>query len=244
MTAKITVAIPVGPETHHQEWLEECLHSVVNQTLPSEDIEILLIDDMADIHRGSVRFIDGMAEVDHVNGVPDLRVWKSPWRLGVAAAMNFGVALASHKLVFMLCADDMLHPECLARCLDAYGKVSEEHRDMTYFFVGVKYLDGREEDEQFVACGAAMVTKDLWRRNGGFPPESASGAPDAALISTMMVHEDAGRIVGVGEGMCLYNYRPHANSDSAGRQSWQSVILATRDLVTRNWKPPTWGRYG
>lgn len=232
MTAKITVAIPVGPEPHHQTWLNECLDSVWNQTSLDvyQQVEILLIDDMADLDSDwAFRYA--------------AKVWRSPWRLGVAAAMNFGIALASHNLVFMLGADDTLHPECLARCLDAYDKVPEEDRDQTYFFVGVKYLDGREEDEQFIPCGAAMVSKALWRQSGGFPLESSSGAPDAALISTMMVHEKAGRIVGVGEGMTLYNYRPHPNSDSAGRQAWQGVILATRDLVTKTWKPPEWGRY-
>lgn len=228
MRPRITVSIPVGPEPYHQEWLEECIESVINQTLSPREIEILLIDDMANIN-GDLAFRYA------------LRVWRSPWRLGVAAAMNFGVALAAAPLVFMLCADDTLHPECLARCLDAYEKVPD--RDYTYFFVGVKYLDGREEDEQFVPCGAAMVSKSLWKQSGGFPPEAASGAPDAALLSTMMVHEEAGRIVGVGEGMCLYNYRPHENSDSANRYGWQDVILQTRDLVTKNWRAPTWGRF-
>lgn len=228
----ITVAIPVGPESHHQQWLYECLESLQKQTrFPNE---ILIVDDMANLL---------IPDILSENKWGLFRVWKAPWRLGVAAAMNFGVALASNNLVFMLCADDTLHPECLARCLDAYEKISEEDRDQTYFFVGVKYLDGRKEDEQFVPCGAAMVSKSLWRQNGGFPPESASGAPDAALISTMMVHGDAGKIVGVGEGMCLYNYRPHANSDSANRHGWQGVILQTRDIVTRDWKPPKWGRY-
>lgn len=227
----ITVAIPVGPEFHHQQWLYECLESVLGQTyLPDE---ILIIDDMAGLN--------GMG--GRANS-PIMSTWKSPWKLGVASAMNFGVSLAKNNLVFMLCADDTLHPECIARCLDAYEKVSEEDRDQTYFFVGVKYLDGREEDEQFVPCGAAMVSKSLWRQCGGFPPESASGAPDAALISTMMVHEEAGKIVGVGKGISLYNYRPHENSDSAGRQPWQGVILKTRDLVTQQWKAPAWGRYG
>ncbi len=228
-TPKVTVAIPVGPETHHQQWLDESIASVIKQTYRHVD-EILLIDDMADLPQ------------------PDLlsdavRVWRSPWRLGVASAMNFGVALAKNELVFMLCSDDTLHPECIARCVDAYKKIPEEDQERSYFFVGVKYLDDREENEQFVPCGAAMVTKSLWKLNGGFQPESSSGAPDAALISTMMVHREAGQYVGVGQGISLYNYRPHPNSDTAGRYEWQGVILSTRDLLTKDWRRPTWGRF-
>ena len=228
MNPKITVAIPVGPEAHHQEWFRECLESVRLQTYAAD--EILIISDMAKLDS------DLMEEFD-------VTVWKSPWRLGIAAAMNFGVALAKNELVFMLCADDTLNSQCLAFCARTYGKMPEETRGNAYYFVGVKYLDGREEDEQFIPCGAAMVTKSLWKQCGGFPPESSSGAPDAALISIMMVHQAAGECIGVGRGRSLYNYRPHANSDSAKRQPWQGVILNTRDIVTRNWKPPEWGRY-
>ena len=223
----VSVVIPVGPYPDDQRWLGECLESVRVQTHQAD--EVLLIDDMAGL----------VAEAP-----PPLRIWRAPWRLGVAAAMNFGVALARNDLVFMLCADDTLHPECLERCLETYQEEPKGARDRSYYFVGVKYLDGRAVDEQYLPCGAAMVTKELWRTCGGFPPEAASGAPDAALISTMMVHSDAGRLVGVSEHdrACLYNYRSHGGSDSVRRASWQGVILETRDLVTRLWEPPTWGR--
>ena len=221
----ISVVIPVGPYPDDQRWLDECLESVRVQTRPPD--EVLLIDDMAGLP---------------TEATPPLRIWRSPWRLGVAAAMNFGVALAENDLVFMLCADDSLHPECLERCLDAYLNQPEDARDRSYYFVGVKYLDGREKDEQFEPCGAAMVTKQLWRTCGGFPPETASGAPDAALISIMIVHSGAGQTVGVGRGLCLYNCNPHEACDSARRYYWQGVILETRDVLTRLWEPPAWGR--
>ena len=41
----ITVAIPVGPFSTDQQWLEECLKSVKAQTHPAD--EALIIDDMA-----------------------------------------------------------------------------------------------------------------------------------------------------------------------------------------------------
>ena len=241
----ITVAIPVGPFSTDQQWLEECLESVRAQTHRAN--EILLIDDMAGLEFGPVprprydgSFLVRESPKSFLNGC---QMWCSPWRLGVAHAFNFGVAIAENELVFMLGADDTLHPECLERCLDAYENDEPSVRDLTYYFVGVQYLDGRADDKQFVACNAAMVTKSLWRRCGGFAVESASGAPDAALISVMMVHSEAGRFIGVGEGMCLYNYRPHANTDTAKRAAWQGIILETRNVLTRDWKPPEWGRY-
>ena len=240
----ITVAIPVGPFSTDQQWLDECLASVHEQTCEAD--EILLIDDMAGLKLDSSAFSleDGSYLVDDTRvRLGGCRIWRSPWRLGVAHAFNFGVALAKNDLVFMLGADDTLHPECLERCLATYEEQPENIRDYAYYFVGVHYLDGREDNEQFLACNAAMVTKELWRISGGFAVESASGAPDSALISAMMVHPEAGWFAGVGEGMCLYNYRPHAATDTAKRGGWQGVILETRDILTREWAPPKWGRY-
>lgn len=240
MTA-ITVAIPVGPFSTDQQWLEECLQSVRAQTRKAD--EVLLIDDMAGLPlEGAFPLGDGSWQAD-TGPLAPCRIWRTPWRVGVADAFNFGVALAKSETVFMLGADDTLHPECLERCLNAYEKDGLETRGLTYYFVGVRYLDDREVNEQFIACNAAMVTKSMWRRCGGFATETGSGAPDAALVSVMMIHPEAGRVVGVGEGMCLYNYRPHANTDTAKRSAWQNIILATRDTLTRDWTPPKWGRY-
>lgn len=237
----ITVAIPVGPFSTDQQWLEECLTSVRAQTRKAD--EILLVDDMAGLPLdGAFPLGDGSWQVDKGLLAP-CRIWRTSWRVGVADAFNFGVALARSELVFMLGADDTLHPECLERCLDAYEKDAPDVRDLTYYFVGVQYLDDREVDKQFVPCNAAMVTKSLWQRCGGFASETGSGAPDAALISVMMIHPEAGRFTGVGEGMCLYNYRPHADTDTAKRAAWQNIILETRNVLTRDWKQPEWGRY-
>lgn len=219
----VTVAIPVGPEKHHQAFLEECLDSIVAQTVkPSE---ILIIDDMAGLPWRK----DCGQENTHV--------WRSPWLLGVAHAFNFGVALAENDLVFMLGGDDKLLPNCLEHCLMAW---EENKRRDAYYAVGVQYSDGREN--QFLACNAAMVTKGFWRLTGGFPPESSVGSPDAALIS-ILLGNDLPQTVMVNGEKPLYWYRVHDKSDTAQRRPWQGVISQTRDLLTKTWKQPAWGRY-
>lgn len=216
---KITVAIPVGPYPANQRWLDECLDSVEEQSERPD--EIMLIDDMAAL------------DMDSRNG--KYRIWNSPWRLGVGAAFNIGVALARNECVFMLGSDDRMLPNCLAQCRMAYER--EKGRD-GYYFVGVRYMDDRED--QNVPCNEAMVTQGLWRETGGFWPESGVGACDAALISTMMVHMPD-KIIKVGEN-ALVEYRPHAETDTAGRTPWQGAILQTRDLLTSTWVKPEWGR--
>lgn len=222
---KVTVTIPVGPSEANQHWLFEAIESVQKQTYSVD--EILLIDDMADLPQPEL-----LSDA--------IRIWRTPWLVGIPTAFNFGVALARNELVFMLGSDDWLEPQCIEACVKGYRGFDK--RDETLFFVGVKYNDGREDSTQFAPCNAAMVTKSLWKRCGGFPIESASGACDASLISIMMKNPEAGGYIGVGNRKPLYNYRVHPGTDTAQRQAWQSVILQTRDILTSIWQTPAWAK--
>jgi glycosyltransferase involved in cell wall biosynthesis len=214
----ITVLIPIGPNPANQRWIQQCVDSVYAQTHPVHDI--LLIDDMAGVKPTFVQF-------------GTYTLWKSPWYLGVAHAFNIGVALASTEWVFMLGSDDWLEPDCIQKCVDELAKMRDP---LGYYFTGVRYSDTGETQD--LACHAAMVSKALWRRTGGFPIQSASGAPDSALLSIMIGnYPHAGRFWKVADGVPLYNYRRHDETDTVSKGSWQGVILETRDLVTREWQP-------
>jgi glycosyltransferase involved in cell wall biosynthesis len=223
----ITVVIPVGPNESNTRWLLECLASVERQTLnPSE---VLLIDDSGEKSRYLPSLVPAVAHTS----LP-LRIWKSPWRTGVASAFNVGIAEAIYDLVFMLGSDDTLEPDCLEACVEEYRRKGNDNSG--YYSVAVRYMDTGEV--QTAPCHASMVTKQLWRHTGGFPVETASGAPDAALLSILFAHGGkAGWIYPVADGRPLYNYRRHNETDTARRGPWQGVILATRDIVTARWQP-------
>lgn len=226
----ITVAIPVGPMPHHAEWLDECLASVRAQTRRPD--EILLIDDMHDIDR---RYY-----------AADTRVWRAPWRLGVPAAFNAGVALARNNCVFMLGADDTLEPECLELCAREWEIVErsgEADPDLCWYYVAVRYMGG-EQPDQFLPCNSAMVTRTLWRATGGFPAESSVGSCDSMLISMFWNRPSVIRFAGVAAGKILCNYRVGNATESGSKSSeWQGPVFAVRDLLTRGWSAPAWGRF-
>ncbi len=216
----ITVVVPVGPNPAYRDYLGECLESIRAQA-----DEILVIDDMANLTQEDVGL--------------DVTLWKTPWLSGVAHAFNFGVALAKHDLVFMLGSDDVLLPGCLADCVAAYGAYQDP---LGYYYVDVRYSDGRE---QSLACHAAMVTKALWRHNGGFPVESAVGAPDTILISIMLAAKGAaGHLIHVGSQLPPYWYRLHDQTDTVARsRPFFGAIKAVRDYYTEEavqWSKPTW----
>lgn len=218
----ITVAIPVGPRPEHRRYLKEALDSVRGQGLRAA--EILIVSDMADVTQAEVG--------------ADVRIWQSPWHLGVAHAFNFGVALAKHDLVVMMGADDTLQPWAIKDCWAAW----EKHRDeLGYYYMDVKYSTG---EEQSLACGAAMVHKALWRHTGGFPVEAAVGASDTILISVMLAQRGrAGRLYRVESSRPPYLYRQHAETDTRARGAhFFNAIAHVREYYTNNWTPPTWSR--
>lgn len=224
---QVSVCIPVGPNASNRRWLEEAILSVSEQTWAKRGdggVNLVLVDDMADL---------GPVGAFVPQGLPTL-VWRSPWYLGVAHAFNIGVAVAPSELVFMLGSDDWLEPTCIEKCVEAF---EERHNDpLGYYYVGVRYSDTGEC--QTVPCHAAMVTRTLWRRTGGLPIQSASGACDAAFLSILMGnYPQAGRHWPVADGEPLYNYRRHADTDTSNKASWQGVILETRHLVTLEWRP-------
>jgi len=253
LDTRVSVVIPVGPEKYHQKYLEECVASVRAQTHPAN--EILLIDDMTDLTTITDTTTMQMGNNWHVgvetaiNGfLEGCNIWRSPWRLGVASAINCGVSLAVNDLVYLLCADDWLEPECLAACVEEY----ERRKDLLgYYHVTVRFAIEAGHQHPFplpdppiqdLPCGSAMVTKQLWRCTGGFPLESGF-SPDAVFISILLGNPGNGSLRPVKQGVPLCNLRLHAEQDSASRSPWVGVVGTVRDMMTREWKQPTWGRF-
>lgn len=227
----ITIVTPIGPYEANQRWFEQYFLSVRSQ-LKGND-EILLINDMASLKPEVVHLLDTR-----------VKVWNSPWLLGPGCVHNIGVSLASNNLCLFVASDDWLAPDCL----DTLRKYWNQHPNpLGYYSLTIRYYDEATKqlgEIQSLPCAAAMVHKDLWHHTGGFPPESSSGASDAAFLSIMLGAQGrAGTIYNVAEGTPLYYVRCHNDQDTNKRGPWQEVILKTRNILTRQWQPPRWGRY-
>lgn len=227
--SSIAVVIPVGPKPSHRQWLPEAIESARSQ---EDDIPIFLIDDSAP---GSALLVPSThpgtwAETRYVTarfGEGNLWCYRPPWPLGLVGAFNAGVALATdvYGAAIMMGSDDRLLPGAIDACRQ---RLAERSWQDGYYWMPVEYSDGRT---QRLPCHAAMVTWGFWQDTGGFPPETAIGAPDAALISMLMVHR-AASLIEVGDGTPLYWHRVHEGQDTAGRGDLQGPILAVRDWLT------------
>jgi len=215
----ITVCMPVGPQSYYKRYVQEAIDSVKAQTLPAA--ELLIIDDMA-----------GLPDS------PDYRIWRAPWRLGLPAVANLGIALSKTELVFQMSCDDKLHPDCLKYCWREWLRRKDP---LGYYWVDTEYSTG---EKQSLPHGNAMVTKTLWRRTGGFAPELSIGACDSAFISILLAHPGkAGNLYRVESPYPLYWHREYPEQYTKQQIVGPSTILEVRGIITKRWAPPQWGRY-
>ena len=198
MPIPISVVIPVGPLPRHTEHLRECLESVLSQV--GQHDQILVLDNGI-----------GLRDPLQVSGWVGYH--RIPWAIGLASGYNYGIAVAKRELCFMLGSDDRLLPNCLERCREAFDR---EHSAIGWYYVGVEYSDGRTQN---TACMAAMVSKTLWHRVGGYELGSDYGVNSLKLpvrscehvvLSKMIVNPKLGGIYRVSDEM-LYWVRLREN---------------------------------
>lgn len=229
MTAPITVVIPVGPRAEDCAYLVECIESVRAQTV---NCELRLIDDMHGIGQHE--------ECRKATGA--YSILENYWNLGVAASFNVGVSDAPTEHVLLLGADDWLEPDAIA-C--AQVAIEANPIGQAYYWFGVRYNDDRPEVDQYQPCGAAVVTKALWRATGGFPVEAAVGRSDVMLVGMLAgLRPDLGTLVHIPDnGRPPYNVRIHPGQHTASRGPWVQALEATAGAYWATYKPPQWGRY-
>ena len=223
-TAPVSVIIPVGPKPHHREYLGEMLGSIEGQSLLPN--EIILVNDGGPAIELVTWLCGSMASKVFI------REYQQPWNVGMVACWNCGVGLAQNELVLLVGADDKLYGDCIEECLMSW----ERERDpYGYYYLGVKYSDGREQN---TPCNAAMVTKTLWRHTGGIPAAAAVGAPDHIFLSMMIAASRKGltpmRILRISDDM-LYWYRVGSQTEST-RNIWPA-IEAVKEYLHENWRP-------
>ncbi len=236
----LTVLIPIGPKPIYTELLPRAIESVLNQTrLPDE---ILIVADGEPINRQlfvDLGFIHS-AE-DYGNKVSfysnekgiKLNIWCSPWNIGFSQAFNCGVGLADNDLILYLAADDMLAPTAVEDCIQTWEE--NNHKDAWYALTHESLTTGEQGN---IPNNAAMITRNLWKWLGGYPPSAFAG-PDAILLSILMVHA-SDRIIKVAEGKINYYYQEHADQETKRQFSFyvaSGIMDVIRNKETERFVP-------
>ena len=138
---KVSVIIPVY---NVENYLRQCLDSVVNQTL--REIEIICVNDSSTDN--SLNILNHYAEKD-----PRIKVVTQP-NGGAGAARNRGLSLAAGKYLSFLDSDDFFEPDMLEL---AYNKAVCDKADFVVFQSDQYYTDRKE----FVSVPWTLREKEI-----------------------------------------------------------------------------------
>lgn len=128
---KVSIIIPVY---NVEEYLRDCLDSVVNQTL--RDIEILCVDDGSP--DGCGRILDEYAEKDK-----RIKVIHQE-NQGVSVARNVGIEKSTGEYVYIMDSDDWLDVNAMEV---AYRKAQKENYELLFFNI-YRYFEHSGEKKQ------------------------------------------------------------------------------------------------
>lgn len=105
MSYKISVIIPIY---NVEQYIEDCLHSVVSQTM-TDNVECVLIDDCGNDNSVSIteQFIN------NYQGSIHFKIHHHEKNRGLSAARNTGIKEAKGDYLFFLDSDDEITPDCL-----------------------------------------------------------------------------------------------------------------------------------
>lgn len=220
----ISVVIPVGPEPRHREYLKQAAYSA------SSANALLVVDDMADVGYREPIWAAFSIVYNH-------------WRLGVGASFNVGIAAAPTEHILMLGADDYLSEDCIEVASREIDRIGDP---LGYYYLPIEYVGDWEtqtnEKRAHVPNNCAIVTKELWKLTGGFPPEACE-KPDTVFVS-MMLKNFPQHLHSIGSiEHPLYFHRVHPGQETKRSNAYWPAIDIIRDTFTREWKAPQWGRW-
>ncbi|HSP45921.1 MAG TPA: glycosyltransferase family 2 protein [Chthoniobacterales bacterium] len=164
-------------------WLEECVHSVLNQIY--ENWELLLVDDNSD-NPDVLKSLPELAALDS-----RIVLAKNDKRGGISAASNRGLELAQGEWIGFLDHDDLLEPDALFQ----HVKWLQDHRDADLVYSDEDKLTEEGLDspifkpdwspDYFLSCNYichfTLVRARVLSEVGGFRPEF-DGAQDYDLF--------------------------------------------------------------
>jgi glycosyltransferase involved in cell wall biosynthesis len=176
---RVSVVIPAW---NASPWIEETLSSVVTQSLPHSQLEIILVDD------GSSD--DTVARAERLLAQHDVayNVVRNPVSLGPSAARNRGWRLGRGEWVQFLDADDLLAPSKIEVQMEAASLAPAEVAAIFSRWARLVDVDGRWEPDaacmmpsigpdptfdllradNFIATGSQLIRRSWLERVNGY----------------------------------------------------------------------------
>lgn len=223
---KVSVVIPVY---NVEEYVAECIDSVLNQTL--KDIELIIINDGSPDNSEAI-----------IKKYSDKRIcYYKKENGGLSDARNYAIDKIKGKYVLFLDSDDLILPNFLE---EAYNILEKEQSDMlqgrAIYFGDVKpYLAryplyNNKKDllrDAFVACGDKVYkTSIIKEHNLSFP--KGLWYEDIPFFESFVLNAKKFSVLNKG----VYNYRQRASSITSTVSDRILEIIDVLDLNIRYYK--------
>lgn len=111
----VTVSIII-PVYNVEEYIEDCLQSVISQTM-TKGVECILVDDCGQDE--SMNIAEGI--IASYKGDISFRIIRNNYNKGLSGARNAGIKIASGEYIYLLDSDDEITPECISTLVERLG---------------------------------------------------------------------------------------------------------------------------
>jgi glycosyltransferase involved in cell wall biosynthesis len=204
--ALITVAVSLY---NYADEIEACLDSVLAQIHPR--LELLIVDDASTDRSAAI----AKAWLErHATRFERAILVRHPSNLGLSTARNRAFEAARADNIFVLDADNIIHPKALSRLLEALedSGAAAAYSQLVYFGEGAGLGVGNVWRSESFKCdnyvdAMALVSKAAWASVGGYSPMDY-GWEDYDFWCKLI---EAG-LVGVYVPELLCRYRIHMTS--------------------------------
>lgn len=151
---KVSIIIPVY---NVAPYVEECIRSVMNQTM-TEGVECIIVDDCG--QDNSMEIVERL--VAEYKGNIEFHILHHDHNRGLSAARNTGIDAARGEYLYFLDSDDWIVPECIELMLCCV----KNHPESQIVFAGAEVINGEHEWLDYTKKKLPVCSKDRdWLQN-------------------------------------------------------------------------------
>lgn len=243
---KISFILPAYKVEHY---ISKCLHSCINQDIPKEEYEIIVIDD------GSPDNTKIIVE-DYIQRYNNIRLITQTNK-GVSAARNEGLKHAKGKYIWFIDPDDFIQDNCIRKILrvlenneldilwikwkrfDENGIVlppfkDERKSEDTRVMNGMDFLENVLKNCAFI--WAFIIKKEFLLKNNLFFNDQIICTEDTEFISRVLVK--AQRVKFMKENLYNYIWRNNNATNSQSLKKFNSLLSSLSSNLELSKKYP------
>tara|TARA_B100001093_G_scaffold100534_1_gene92605 strand:+ start:8491 stop:9450 length:960 start_codon:yes stop_codon:yes gene_type:complete len=229
MELSVCVIIPCYKDS---ETLEKAIQSVINQTVPVD--EIIVVNDFSP----ETKAIDSI-----ISSYPSIIYIKNNFNVGLAKSRNIGVNKSSTELISFLDADDELHPQKIELQLSVYkpshaitcsfGRKNNFSSNKFYKSLKIKYHESKKKIlvRNTLNGAGILVSKKELLLVGGYD-ENLRSCEDWDLWIRFI--DDGLKIIKIQLPLYLYNENPHSLSNNQYNISYYETKCIEKHTVDSN----------